>query len=99
MKKFNQSLNSLVVNEFHSSNVDINFKFLQKYPLDSRVKIIQDLTEPKFTVLVPDSYSIDFFATTIEERQVWVSEINKLLTVISNNCLDKANLDLINSLQ
>ncbi|EAL68524.2 hypothetical protein DDB_G0278703 [Dictyostelium discoideum AX4] len=95
----NQSLNSLVVNEFHSSNVDINFKFLQKYPLDSRVKIIQDLTEPKFTVLVPDSYSIDFFATTIEERQVWVSEINKLLTVISNNCLDKANLDLINSLQ
>ncbi|EGC32040.1 hypothetical protein DICPUDRAFT_99010 [Dictyostelium purpureum] len=78
---------SAPVYEFHSSNLDINFKFLARYTLDAKVKIIQDLTDPKFTVLVPDAYSIDLIAPSMEERKIWVEEINKIVAIFTKNNL------------
>jgi len=78
--------------ELHSSNPDYQFKFMAKYQLDSRVKIIQDPTEPKFTVIVSDQISIDFNASSLEERQLWVQDILVIASIFSNHILNQQTL-------
>ncbi|KAF2077114.1 hypothetical protein CYY_001561 [Polysphondylium violaceum] len=78
--------------EVHSNNPDYQFKFMAKYHLDSRVKIIQDPTEPKFTVIISDQFSIEFCATSLEERQLWVQDILVIASIFSNHILNQQTL-------
>ncbi|EGG20917.1 pleckstrin domain-containing protein [Cavenderia fasciculata] len=69
----------------------ISFKFLSKIMLDGRVKIVEDSSDNgKWTTIIPDLYSIELTASSVEERQLWVKDIMNIISIFSNNLLNNS---------
>ncbi|KYQ92196.1 pleckstrin (PH) domain-containing protein [Tieghemostelium lacteum] len=73
----------------HDTETETTFKFVTKINLDARVKIVQDPTEPKFLVIIPDDSRVEFVASSLEERLHWVQDIMMIVSVFSSHILNQ----------